>query len=183
VIEAVSFFGYLLTDKGLAAAPGAVILRLEVRTSMTKTEILGALDEIIDHAQVGVLATTDQDGRPSMRWMTPAQVRGRQGYLYAVTSPGFRKIRHIESQPGVEWMFQTPDLNRIVTVRGRISILDNPQLKSEVLESIGRRLEVFWRVNDKTEFVVLETAIEQVSIFDTMKRHRESALMGKEDRL
>ena len=149
---------------------------------MTKTEILGALDAIIDEAQVGILATTDTDGRPAMRWMTPTQVRGRQGYLYSVTSPGFRKIRHIEAQPGVEWMFQTPDLNRIVTVKGQISIVDNPQLKSEVLESIGRRLEVFWRVNDKSEFVVLETMIEQVSVFDTMKHRRESALMGKEDR-
>ena len=149
---------------------------------MTKTEILGALDAIIDEAQVGILATTDPDGRPAMRWMTPAQVRGRQGYLYAVTSPGFRKVRHIEAHPGVEWMFQTPDLNRIVTVKGQISVIDNPQMKSEVLESIGRRLEVFWRVNDKTDIVVLETMIEQVSIFDTMKHRRDSALLGKEDR-
>ncbi len=149
---------------------------------MTKTEILGALDAIIDEAQVGILATTDPDGRPAMRWMTPAQVRGRQGYLYAVTSPGFRKVRHIEGHSGVEWMFQTPDLNRIVNVKGQISVVDNPQMKSEVLESIGRRLEVFWRVNDKTDIVVLETMIEQVSVFDTMKHRRESALLDKEDR-
>ncbi len=149
---------------------------------MTKIEILGALDAIINDAQVGILATTDPDGRPAMRWMTPTQVRGRRGHLYAVTSPGFRKIRHIEAHPGVEWMFQTRDLNRIVTVKGAASIVDNPQLKSEVLESIGPRLEVFWRVNDKTDFVVLETVIEQVSVFDTMKHRRDSVLLDREDR-
>lgn len=149
---------------------------------MTKKEFLGTLDAIIEAAQVGILATTDPDGHPSMRWMTPVTVRGRPGYLYAVTSPRFRKIRHLASHPQVEWMFQTPELNRIVTVRGRISTIDNPQLKSEVLESIGRRLEVFWRVNEKTEFVVLETAIDEISVFHPMKHAREGATFGGEDR-
>jgi general stress protein 26 len=149
---------------------------------MTKKEFLGALDAIIDDAQVGILATTDPDGRPAMRWMTPATVRGRPGCLYAVTSPAFRKIRHLASHPEVEWMFQTPELNKVITVRGRISIIDNPQLKSEVLESIGRRLEVFWRVNEKTEFIVLETAIDGISIFHPMQHSRESVSLGEEDR-
>jgi len=66
---------------------------------MTKTEIVGVLDEVIDAAQVAVLATVDPEGRPAMRWMTPATVRGRPGYLYAVTSPQFRKVRHLQSCP------------------------------------------------------------------------------------
>jgi general stress protein 26 len=149
---------------------------------MTKTEILGALDAVIDDAQVGVLATIDPEGRPAMRWMTPATVRGRPGYLYSVTSPQFRKIRHLAKSSHVEWMFQTPELNRIVTVRGRISVIDNPQLKSEVLEAIGRRLEVFWRVNEKTDFIVLETTIDHVSIFQPMKHARDAVEIGEEDR-
>jgi pyridoxamine 5'-phosphate oxidase len=148
---------------------------------MDKTELMGALDAIIDEAQVGILATTDPDGAPAMRWMTPTQVRGRQGYLYALTSPDFRKIRHLEKNPAVEWMFQTTDLNRIVTVKGQISIVDNPQLKSEVQESIGRRLEIFWRVNKKTDFVVLETRMEQISLFQPMKQRRETVRLGKDD--
>jgi len=149
---------------------------------MTKTEIVGALDDVIDTAQVAVLATIDPEGRPAMRWMTPATVRGRPGYLYAVTSPQFRKVRHLQSCPAVEWLFQTPELNRIVTVQGRMSIIDNPQLKSEVLESIGRRLEVFWRVNEKTDFIVLETAIDRISVFHPMKQVRDTVLLGEEDR-
>jgi pyridoxamine 5'-phosphate oxidase len=149
---------------------------------MTKTDVLGEVDAIIEAAQVGVLATVDPDGRPALRWMTPTTVRGRPGYLYALTSPQFRKMRHLEEHEDVEWMFQTPELNRIVTVRGRIAAIDNPQLKSEVLESIGRRMEVFWRVNDSTDFIVLETAIDQVSVFQPMKQTRESVQLGEEDR-
>ena len=147
---------------------------------MDKTELMGALDAIIDEAQVGILATTDADGAPAMRWMTPTQVRGRRGFLYAVTSPDFRKIRHLEKNPSVEWMFQTTDLNRIITVKGQISVVDNPQLKSEVQESIGRRLEIFWRVNRKTDFVVLETRIEQISLFLPMRQRRETARLGED---
>ena len=145
---------------------------------MNKTELMSALDAIIDEVEVGVLATVDPDGRPAMRWMTPTQVKGRQGSLYAVTSPDFRKIRHLASQKSVEWMFQTPELNRIVTATGEISIVDNPQLKSEVIEAIGRRLEVFWRVNRKQEFIVLETRIDEIKLFRPMKRERHGAKLG-----
>jgi pyridoxamine 5'-phosphate oxidase len=139
---------------------------------------MGVLDAIIDEVQVGVLATVDPEGRPAMRWMTPTQVRGRQGYLYALTSPNFRKTQHIANQSRVEWMFQTPDLNRIVTVIGEISMVDNPQLKSEVLEAIGRRLEVFWRVNRQQDFIVLETRIDEIKLFKPMKQERHGAKLG-----
>jgi pyridoxamine 5'-phosphate oxidase len=149
---------------------------------MLKTEILAALDEIIDAAQVAILATVDPEGRPAMRWMTPATVRGRPGYLYAVSSPQSRKVHHLQSCRAVVWLFQTPELNRIVTVQGRMSAIDNPQLKSEVLESIGPRLEVFWRVNEMTDFIVLETAIEEISVFQPMKHVRDTVLLDEENR-
>jgi len=150
---------------------------------MTKTEIVAALDEIIDAAQVAVLATIDPEGRPAMRWMTPAMVRGRPGYLYAVSSVECRKVHHLQSCPAVEWLFQTPELNRIVAVQGRMSVIDNPQLKSEVLESIGPRLEVFWRTNEKkTDFIVLETVIDQISLYQPMKPLQDTVLFGEEDR-
>lgn len=149
---------------------------------MTKTEIVAALDEIIDTAQVAVLATIDPKGRPTMRWMTPTIVRGRPGYLYALSSGECRKVHHVQASPAVEWLFQTPALNRIVTVQGRMSVIDNPQLKSEVLESIGPRLEVFWRVNDKADFIVLETAIDQISLHQPMKQLQDTVILGEEDR-
>jgi general stress protein 26 len=91
---------------------------------MTKQEILNTLEMILNEAHTAVLATTDQEGRPHIRWMTPALLRGRSGAVYAVTSPRFGKVVQLEAHPEVEWMFQTPILDTIVTVRGRINIVD-----------------------------------------------------------
>jgi pyridoxamine 5'-phosphate oxidase len=149
---------------------------------MTKAEIIAALDAIIDAAQVGVLATVSPEGWPATRWMTVAAVRGRPGYLYSVSAPDARKVRHIQTNPVVEWTFQSPELNLIVTVTGRMSAIDNPQLKSEVLEAIGPRLEVFWRVQETMEFIVVETAIDEISVFEPMKQRHETTTLGEEDR-
>ncbi len=38
---------------------------------MTKNEIMTEFDIILEEAKTAVLATTDSDGLPHMRWMTP----------------------------------------------------------------------------------------------------------------
>lgn len=130
---------------------------------MDRRSMFAALDRILENSKAAVLATADSDGKPHVRWMTPATIRGRDGFLYSVTSPGFEKTLQVSSQPKVEWMFQTKSLDEIVTVRGTMQVLDNPRIKAEVLEAIGRNLEVFWRVNsDQSELVVLETIIEEI---------------------
>lgn len=98
-----------------------------------------------------------------MRWMTPAVVRGRDGFLYAVTSPDFEKAREVEANAQVEWMIQSKSLNEIIQVSGSMAIIDNPSAKAEVLEAIGGHLGTFWKLNpDESKMVVLETAIEQI---------------------
>ena len=141
---------------------------------MDKNEALSLLESLVEEAQVAVLSTVDPEGRPSMRWMTPGIVKGRPGSLFAVTSPHFRKVGHIEAHADVEWMIQTRDLNRICNVRGRVSPVDNPSLKSEVLEGIGKRLDIFWRVNRKVDFLVLETVITEISAFRPLEQKREN---------
>ena len=141
---------------------------------MDKKEILNILESLVDESQVAILSTVDAEGKPAMRWMTPATIKGRPASLFAVTSPNFRKISHLEKNPEVEWMIQTRDLNRILNVRGRITPVDNPSLKSEVLEGIGKRLEIFWRVNKKTDFLVLETLITEITFFRPLEQKRET---------
>lgn len=141
---------------------------------MEKREILSQLESIIDASRVGILATTDDHGRPAMRWMTPAVMGGRPAALFAVTSPNFRKVIHLQSNQRVEWMFQSRDLNRILNLKGTVRIIDNPSLKSEVLEAIGKRLAIFWRVNVKTDFVVLETLIEEATLFYPLRKEKQT---------
>jgi len=141
---------------------------------MTKQEILDTLDMILNEAHTAVLATTDQDGKPHIRWMTPALLRGRSGAIYAVTSPRFGKIVQLEAHPEVEWMFQTPILDTIVTVRGRINLVDNPSILSEVLENLGPFMRSFWKLKgDERDLVVLETIIEEAIYYKPMKGVKE----------
>ena len=113
---------------------------------MTKEELLSRLEKILADAHTAVLATTDAQGTPHMRWMTPALIRGRPGAIFAVTSPRFAKAVQIREHPEVAWMFQTAVLNTIINVRGRINLLENPSIRMEVQEALGAQLRTFWNV-------------------------------------
>ena len=137
---------------------------------MNEVDFTSLLDTIIEEAKTAILATVDNDGHPHMRWMTPTLLSDRPGAVYAVTSPDFEKIKHLSKNPRGTWMFQTRLLNRIATVAGPINVIDNSAMKAEVMEGIGRRLNVFWRVNkDPSKLVVLETVIEEAEYFEPMK--------------
>ena len=141
---------------------------------MDRKKFTALLDGIIDDAKTAVLATVDPDGHPHMRWMTPTLLGDRPGAIYAVTSPDFAKIAHLSANPKAQWMFQTRLLNRIATANGLVNVIDNSAMKAEVIEGIGRRLNVFWRVNkDPSKLVVLETVLEHAFYFEPMKGVRE----------
>ncbi|MBN1687419.1 MAG: pyridoxamine 5'-phosphate oxidase family protein [Spirochaetales bacterium] len=141
---------------------------------MNKTTFVSLLGAIMDEAKTAVMATVDKKGRPHMRWMTPTLLSGRSGAIYAVTSPEFEKVKHLSANPQSSWIFQTKLLNRIATASGPVNVIDNSAMKAEVLEGIGRRLNVFWRVNvDPSSLVVLETVIEEAEYFEPMKNIHE----------
>ena len=141
---------------------------------MDRKSFTAVLASIIDDAKTAVLATVDEDGHPNMRWMTPTLLKDRPGAIYAVTSPDFRKVGHVAQNENVQWMFQTKMLDRVATVSGVINVIDNSAMKAEVLEGLGRRLTVFWRINtDATKLVVLEMVMQHAFYFEPMKNARE----------
>ncbi|MFW6337419.1 MAG: pyridoxamine 5'-phosphate oxidase family protein [Alkalispirochaetaceae bacterium] len=132
--------------------------------------MLDVLERILEKSHVAVLSTVDGDGRPRSRWMTPAVVRGRRGFLYTVSAPHFEKIEQIRRNSSVSWLLQTRALDEVLEVVGKARIIDNPALKSEVLEAIGGHLTTFWRVNpDETELIVIETVIDELTYLEPMK--------------
>jgi general stress protein 26 len=141
--------------------------------------MLDAMERVLEDAKVAILATVDVDGRPHVRWMTPTTVRGREGYLYAVTSPEFGKVSDASGNSAVEWQIQTKSLNEIVTVRGEMRIVNNAAAHAEVLEAIGGNLGVFWKLNpDESKLVVLETEISEIIHFIPTKGERTLTKMG-----
>jgi general stress protein 26 len=142
---------------------------------MEKREIIRYIEGIIEEAKAAVFATVDSEGRPQTRWMTPALLRGREGVIYAVAYRTSEKVQHVQTNPGVQWIFQSPALDRIVVVDGRVNILDNPSIRSEVLEAVGPMLRAFWKMyQDERDLLVLETVIEKAQYYLPMKGVKET---------
>ena len=136
-------------------------------------QLIDVVERILERSHAAVLTTVDTEGTPHGRWMVPTTLRGATGSLYAVTSPAFRKIPQVENHPTVSWLIQTKPLSEVVEVIGKVQVIDNPALKSDVLESLGKYIATFWRVNEyETELVVLETVIESIEYFKPMKGER-----------
>ena len=134
-------------------------------------QIVSVLHSILEESKVGVLTAIDDRGYPHSRWMTPALLPRFPGRLFAVTGSRFGKVGFIRENPKVEWAFQSRTLDRIVSLKGKAFVVDEPELKVEVLEAIGPNLQVFWRINPKAgDLVVLETEIEEAVLFHPLKQ-------------
>lgn len=148
---------------------------------MNQPALMYALEQILVDSKTGILATVDSEGKPRLRWMTPVLLKDRAGVIFAVTSPHFLKTAQITEHPDVTWMIQTRSLNRIVTLQGKINVLDNPSIKAEIIEAVGQRLSMFWKLNSEDmEFVVLETVLETAEYFEPLQgvKHTMSFVEG-----
>jgi general stress protein 26 len=137
---------------------------------MNPRELMNRIAAILDAHGTGLLATTDAEGTPHVRWLTPAVLRDRPDTIYALTAPRFAKVAQVRAHPRVEWMFQVPSLAEIVTLRGTVSVVDNPSLRAEVLEAVGPRLRTFFQLaKDGRDLVVLETSIEEATHYQPIE--------------
>lgn len=129
---------------------------------MNRREMMRKIEAVLQDAKAGILATTDAEGRPHIRWMTPVLLAEWPDSLFAVTAPDFPKIAQLEAGNRVEWMLQTRALDQVINIRGSIDVLDNPSLKAQIMEANGSKLTFFCKVNqNKTDFVILETCIDE----------------------
>jgi pyridoxamine 5'-phosphate oxidase len=131
---------------------------------MDSREVMKKVGAIIEAHGTGLLATVDQDGDPHVRWLTPTLLPDSPGAVYAITPPKFAKVVQVRAHRRVEWMFQTPTLDEVISVRGTINVVETPSLRAEVLEVLGPRLHTFWKfARDERDLVVLETVIEEAT--------------------
>jgi len=146
---------------------------------MNQNELMEKVEQHLDDAKTGILATVDEQGRPHVRWMTPRTLKGRVNAIYTVTPASSSKAFQLGRNAHAEWMIQSKSLNEIVNLKGKINIVENPSLKTEFLENLGNQLFVFWKVNaDVDDFVVLETVLEEGAYYQPMKGKKETVKMG-----
>jgi general stress protein 26 len=134
---------------------------------MNPKDIMNRIELILEDTGPAVLALSTKSGYPHMRWMVPTILKGREGALYAVSTPAFGEKLKKEYTGKVEWMLQKKTLQEVMRIKGHMTVIDNPSLRSEVMANIGDRLRTFWKVNpDSMDFIVLETVFENVTHFD-----------------
>jgi uncharacterized pyridoxamine 5'-phosphate oxidase family protein len=141
---------------------------------MDRHAMMAKVVELLDNSNVGILATAELEGQPSVRWMVPAVLKGRANALFCLTSPKMGQFIAEKCHPHVTWMIQTINLDRVLTLHGKINVIDNPSLKMEVLSIIGNRIHNFWKLdNAPDDFVVLETVLENGSYYVPLKGSTE----------
>ena len=148
---------------------------------MTGHEMMNKVRQLLEDSRTGVLATVSEDGYPHMRWMTPVVLDEWPDTLFAVTSPHSVKAAQLTKDTKVEWLLQGKTLQEVITVKGRINLIDNPSVKATLMEKVGQRLAVFWKINPNTDSIVLETVIEEASLFLPMKNERHVVKFSNTD--
>lgn len=134
---------------------------------MVKQDIINLIESIIEETHAAVLSTVDSEGFPHSRWMSPGLIEDRMGAIFMISTLKMAKINQIQNNPKVEMLFQTISLEKIINVKGKMNIIDNPSIRSEVLESVGKHLHAFWKVNEsEKDLVVLELIIEQATLYN-----------------
>ncbi len=140
---------------------------------MDYDQFLLKVSQLLDEVKVGVLTSLDSEGNPHVRWLTAGFLPDRPGILYTVSSPDFEWVKNLDKFPNIEWMIQNKALTEVFRIQGKIQVIDNPSLKAEVLQTIGKNVSVFWKVNfQEANFVILETIIEKGYYFLPMQGKR-----------
>lgn len=133
---------------------------------MIKHEILRIIETMIDETHAAVLSTVDSSCAPHSRWVTPGCMEGRVGAIFMITDSNMAKVDQIKGNQSVFMLFQTKALDKIVSAEGKANIVENPSLRSEVLECVGRHLHAFWKINSpEKNLIVLEFIIEQATLY------------------
>lgn len=128
------------------------------------------LRDLVDEVRIGIFITVDEKTSPHPRWMSPVFLPRLKGALYAVTSADDDKVRHLEANPRVSWIFQSKSLDRIATLNGGARVVKEPALSAEVLEAIGPHLQIFWKyTGDPKKLLVVETVMDSFSWFSPLR--------------
>lgn len=120
---------------------------------------------VVNEFPLGVMITTDNEGRSCPRWMGTAAVSGSRR-IYTLSSKHGRKIEQIKANAQVSWMFNTPNHSDVVTLWGKASIVENPMALQQVWDRLAKVTQPYAMAansdDGNLEMVTIETVIDRV---------------------
>ena len=133
---------------------------------MDDKEIIRRAISIVTETRAGLLATVGLDGAPNLRWMATHSLMGSLDTLYTITAPASNKVREIEKNPAVTWLFTRVNFNEILKLHGVASLEDEPLLKSQIWDIVGRKTWRYFTINrENPEFLVLVTKVRSIEYY------------------
>jgi general stress protein 26 len=125
--------------------------------------VIDLAKKLADGKRPGVLATVDEQGMPHLRWMATLSLNDWP-LLYTITSPASKKVRHINHNPNVSWMFSNEEMNVIVNIRGKARIASDPGKMQRVWKMLEDKSKAYFLsiAADGPGFAVIETEIEDI---------------------
>lgn len=123
---------------------------------------------IVTAAPHAVLATTDAEGLPHVRWISSLVSFDGLQRLCCLTPRQSRKVEHLSIQPRVTWLFLDEPTGHTVTLRGEARIIGDTIAVQEIWDRMisgGRHCRwLAWASAAELPMAVLESDIHQVEL-------------------
>jgi len=126
-------------------------------------DIFGVIRQLISGSHPGIFATVDRDHRPHIRWMASLSFE-EMPWVYTLTSSESRKIRQIESNPHVTWMFCNADLSLILNLEGEAKVCRDTATLKRAWKQIRHKEQAYFLHSgmENENVVVIGTKIKSV---------------------
>jgi general stress protein 26 len=126
-------------------------------------DIFAVVRHLVNGTHPGVLTTVDDCGQPHARWMASLSF-DEIPLIYTLTSAESRKVRHIESNPQVNWMFSNANLSLILNLEGSAMILRDTKTIKRVWDQIQNKEQAYFLKNsmEGRGIAVMATRIKHI---------------------
>lgn len=114
---------------------------------------------ILDSARCHTLVTVDEDGKPHARQMAPFKPEA-DWTIWLGTFPTSRKVKQIKNNPNVVVFYYDTKGMSYVSVAGKASIVDDPELKAKYWVEGWKR---YYPDRDK-QYVLIKVTPEKLEI-------------------
>jgi general stress protein 26 len=131
----------------------------QTRAKANGEHVIRLAKQLADGNRPGVMATVDPSGAPHLRWMSTLSLH-EFPHLYALTSPGSRKIEHIGKNPRVTWMFTTEGSTMVVNLSGSARVITDKGETNRIWRLIDNKANAY--------FLSLDTQSDGVAVIDTL---------------
>lgn len=108
------------------------------RPELTYDQVCQASERLIRARVVGAMSTVDAGGAPHTRWMAGVPIGEGLGRLMSITARGSRKLDHLANNSNVCWLFSDAHDDEVVTLTGRVTILEDPALAEPAWQQLER---------------------------------------------